>query len=145
MSLPLTGLEELPTDDKKSKRKSRSLHDYKFSRQVSSASVFGEIQYSTSSVITYVIPLSSVSKYILIDGMDTTSNIATLPLSYIPLESHYGQVFLALLASLLTLRRKLQLYENKDTLGNFVMPNGLFIDASGLVILSIAHDICKML
>ncbi|XP_065918329.1 uncharacterized protein [Dysidea avara] len=141
--LELTDLEELPTDEKKSKRKSKSLVITSVSdRSSSPASVTGEVEYSTSSVITYVMPLSSVSNFILIDGMDTTSNIATLPLSYIPLESHYGQAFLALLASL-PLQRKLQLYENKDTLGNFVIPNSLSIDASDLVILSIAHDICK--
>jgi len=142
--LELTGLDELPTDDKKSKRKSRSLVVTSAvpDRSPSPVSVTSEVQYSNSAVITYVMSLSSVSKFILIDGMDTTSNIAILPASNIPLESHYGQAFLALLASL-PLKRKLQLYETGDTLGTFGMPNSLTIDANDLVILSIAHDICK--
>jgi len=141
--LELTELEELPTDDKKSKRKSKSLVITSVpDRSPSPASVTGEAQYSTSSVITYVMPLSSVSKFILIDGMDASSDIATLPVSDFPLESHYGQAFLSLLASL-PLQRKLQLYENGNTLGSFGMPNSLSIGANDLVILSIAHDICK--
>jgi len=83
-----------------------------------------------------------MSKFILIDGMDTSSNFATVPVSDIPIESHYGQAFFALLASL-PLQRKLQLYENGDTLGTFEMPNSVSMDANDLVILGIAHDICK--
>jgi len=143
--LSLIGLENLPTNDKKSKRKSKSLINMslpdKSPSMTSLNSVREDIQLH-SNVVAYVIPLSSVSKFILIDGVDTSSDVSSLTISDIPLESNYGQSFLALLASL-PFARKLQLYENEEALGRFEMPNSLHIDACDIVILCIAYDICN--
>jgi len=64
------------------------LTTYLIPMQISSwsASVTVEIQYSTSSVITYVMSLSLVSKFILVNGIGANSNIATLLVSDILLE-----------------------------------------------------------
>lgn len=144
--LDLAGLESLPANEKKSKRKSRSLINMSLpdkSPSMTSLNSERDIQLHLSSngVMAYIIPLSSICKFILIDGVDTSSNISSLFSSDIPLESNYGQSFLALLESL-PFARKLQLYENEEALGRFEMPNSLYIAAGDLVILCIAYDIC---
>ena len=142
--LDLIGLENLPTNSKKSKRKSKSLINASLpdkSPSMTSLNSERDIQLNSSGVIAYVIPLSTVCKFILIDGIDTNSDISSLLSSDVPLESNYGQSFLALLESL-PFARKLQLYENEEALGRFEMPNSLHIAACDIVILCIAYDIC---
>ena len=146
--LDLTELENLPTCNKKSKRKSKSLINASLpdkSPSMTSLSTLNSaksIQLSTSSVIAYLIPLSSVCKLILIDGADTSTDVSSLLSSDIPLESNYGQSFLALVQSL-PFARKLQLYENEEALGRFEMPNSLYIASCDIVILCVAYDICE--
>ena len=145
--LELTGLESLPTEVKKSKRKSRSLINVSLPDKSPSMTSINtltsekSIQLSSSGVSAYIISLSSSCKLILIDGVDTSTNISSLFSSDVPLESNYGQSFLALLQSL-PFARKLQLYENDEALGRFEMPNSLYIGSSDIVMLCIAYDIC---
>ena len=151
--LDLTGLEGLPTETKKSKRKSKSKSLINMSMPEKSPSMtslsttsvsmasLNSFQLQSSGINAYIIPLSSVCKLILIDGVDTNTNVSSLVSSDIPMESNYGQSFLALLESL-PFARKLQLYENEEAQGRFEMPNSLYIASSDIVMLCIAYDIC---
>ena len=145
--LELTGLENLPAEVRKSKRKSKSLINASLPDKSPSMTSINtltsekSIQLSSSGVSVYVISLSAGCKLILIDGVDTSTNISSLFSSDVPLESNYGQSFLALLQSL-PFARKLQLYENDEALGRFEMPNTLYIGSADIVMLCIAYDIC---
>lgn len=145
--LDLTGLKNLPTEEKKSKRKSKSLINASLPDKSPSMTSLNTVnserdfQLNSSGVIAYLISLSSVCKLVLIDGVDTSTNVSSLFSSDIPLESNYGQSFLALLQSL-PFARKLQLYENEEAMGRFEMPNSLYISSSDIVMLCIAYDIC---
>ena len=155
--LDLTGLDNLPAETRKSKRKSKSLLNVSVpekspsmtslsttSLSATSLSMvsLNSVQLQSSGVNAYIISLSSDCNLILIDGVDTNANVSSLFPSNIPMESNYGQSFLALLESL-PFSRKLQLYENEEAVGKFELPNDLHIPSSDIVMLCIAFDICE--